>query len=75
MSRPYVGSYQRHFSPYKKAHYVRLDTAIPRAINHLLLHGMPGDVFELAHSEFGFQVATVKVHVGGKITIRWRIAE
>jgi len=50
--------------------YVRVQTAIPRAVEILLWLGSPGDVVELSHAEFGFTIATIKVHVGGKVTIQ-----
>jgi len=50
--------------------FVRLDTAIPRAVQLLILQGQPGDVIELAHHEHGFQIATIKIHSGGKFNIQ-----
>lgn len=49
-----------------KRHYSTISRAIPRAIE-LALTGntMPGDVVEFSHAEFGFQIATLKLRVGG----------
>jgi len=49
--------------------FARLDTCIPRAVQLLLLEGHPRDVIEIAHADHGFQIATVKIHAGGKFTI------
>lgn len=51
-------------------HYVRVTTAIPRAIFLLLGSGQPGGRVEVAHAEHGFQIAVITVHVGGSIDIR-----
>lgn len=50
--------------------YVRVQTAIPRAVEILLWNGSPGDVVELSHAELVFAIATITVHVGGKVTIQ-----
>jgi hypothetical protein len=55
--------------------FARLTTAVPRIVQLLLDFGQPGDVAEVAHAEFGFQIATIKVHVGGRIDIKWTIKE
>ena len=55
--------------------YVRLNTALPRCVNLLLDVGQPGDVAEISHAEHGFQIATVKIHAGGKIDIKWTITK
>jgi hypothetical protein len=58
-------------TPFKPMrHYARLNTAIPRAVMILLDEGKPGDVLELAHSEHGFQIATITIHVGGLFKIK-----
>lgn len=51
--------------------YTRLSTAIPRATQLLMEYGEPGSVAELAHAEHGFQIGTVKIHVGGKLSINF----
>lgn len=48
----------------------RINTALPRAIQLLVMNGQPGDVAEIAHAEFGFQIATIRIHVGGRFTIQ-----
>ena len=54
-------------------YYARLDTAIPRAVQLLILEGQPKDVIELAHSEHGFQIGTIKIHVGGRIDVQFSL--
>lgn len=68
-SRPFIGSYVRKNVVLKTRNYARLNTALPRAMTALLTEGQPGDTFELASREFGFQIATIRVHVGGKFTV------
>lgn len=56
-------------------YYTQLTNAIPRAMQLLLLHGQPGDVAEISNANFGFQIATIKVHVGGRFTITTVLGE
>ena len=51
-------------------HYSAISRAIPRAVELALLAGVPGDVVEFSHAEHGFQIATVKLMVGGRIDIQ-----
>lgn len=68
--RPYQATHLRNHTPISRPrHFGRIDTAVPRMIQLLIQNGHPGDVVEIAHSEWGFQIATVKIHVGGKLTI------
>lgn len=53
----------------KPRRYTLLSTAIPRAVQLLMLSGQPGDVVELASHDFGFQVMSVKLHANGNLTI------
>ena len=75
MARPLIATwYRKPGQPAMKTrHYARLTTAVPRSIALLLEEAHPGDVVEIAHSEWGFQVATIKVHVSGKIDLNWTI--
>jgi len=54
----------------KARRFVRLDTAVPRMIQLLMLNGEPGDVVEIASYEFGFSALTITAHVGGGFTIQ-----
>ena len=47
-------------------YYGKLATALPKCIERLVLDGQPGDTYEVAHRDFGFQVATVRVGVHGR---------
>ena len=51
-------------------HYSATTRAIHRAVELALLSGMPGDVVEFSHADYGFQIATVKLLVGGRIDIQ-----
>lgn len=71
-TRPYVVSFLRDKGAvtFKAPRYFsRLDTAVPRGVAILLCEGQPGDVVEVASNDFGFQIATIKVHAGGRLTI------
>lgn len=50
--------------------YSRIDTAVPRATQLLILEGEPGDVMELAHVN-GKQLGTIKMKVNGHIVANW----
>lgn len=52
-----------------RRHYTRVSRAIPRAVELCLLDGQPSDRIEFSHSEFGFQIAVVTLHVGGSISL------
>lgn len=72
-ARPYVMSFLRgkDNTPFKPMrHYARLNTAVPRAMAILLDEGQPGDVIELASTDFGFQVATITIHTGGVFKVQ-----
>lgn len=47
--------------------FARLDTAIPRATQLLMLEGQPGNVVEFSHAVTGLQLGTIKLRVGGKM--------
>ena len=72
-SRPFVASYIHNGVVTHMRHYARINTVIPRAVTHLLDTGHPGDIVEIAHNEFGFQIGTVKVRAGGRIEIKWQL--
>jgi len=74
-ARPILATIFRKNIAHAVRHYARVDTAFPRAVQILMQHGEPGDVVEFAHSEHGFQIGTVKIHVGGKINVKWTILE
>lgn len=76
--RPFVLSYfTKHGStvgaPVLTAmrYYARLTTCVPQAVKHLLEQGQPGDVVEIASSNFGYQVGFARVKAGGRIDIQW----
>lgn len=72
-TRPYVMSFLRGKgkTPFKPMrHYARLNPAIPRVMALLLDEGQPGDVIELASTDFGFQVATITIHTGGVLKVQ-----
>lgn len=56
--------------PLRTRRYARIQTAIPRAISWLLLEGEPGDLVEFSLAHSGTQLAVIKVHAGGGITIK-----
>lgn len=71
MKRNYIVTLHRARQPVgTPRHYSRLDTAFPRCVQRLLQDGQPGDLYEVAHAEFGFQIGTIKVHTGGKIDLK-----
>lgn len=67
--RPILATLYRKHQPVWVRRYSRITTALPRAVQLALLEGQPGDVVEFAHSDFGFQIATVKLSVNGHIRI------
>lgn len=69
MSRHIVATLHHKGKPVWNRRYARIDTAFPRAVELLIIDGEPGDVIEFSHSEYGFQIGTVKIKAGGKITI------
>ena len=69
--RTILATLYRKNKPEARRQYARISTAFPRAVQLLMLEGEPGDVIEFAHADFGFQIGTVKIHVGGKITVNW----
>jgi len=44
--------------------YANVTNAIKKGIELFIFSGHPGDVLEISHSNFGFQIATVKTKVG-----------
>lgn len=70
MSRPIIATLFHKNQPVYTRHYARVTTAIPRSIAIILERGEPGDVVELAHGEWGFQIATIKVQVGASIKLQ-----
>ena len=59
----------------KPRRYTRISNSVPRAVYLLMMKGQPGDVVEIASADFGFQAMTVKLHVGGGLTITNMIKE
>jgi len=70
-SRPILATVFRKKIPHAVRRYARIDTAYPRALQILIQQGEPGDVVEFSHSEWGFQIGWIKIHVGGKISGEW----
>ena len=69
-SRPIIATFYHRKRAARPRHFARVDTAVPRCMLRLLQHGEPGDVIELAHAEFGFQIGTLKIQAGGAFTIQ-----
>ena len=47
-------------------YYETVTSALSRGVNLALLTGEPGDVLELSSSNYGYQIATLKIKVGSK---------
>lgn len=74
MNRPYVVTLHRKRKQVgNPRRYARLDTAFPRSVQRLILDGEPGDLYEVAHAEFGFQIGTVKVNAKGKVALNFTL--
>lgn len=41
--------------------YARIETAIPRAVQLLMLYGKHGSVIELSHADYGFGIGSVRL--------------
>jgi hypothetical protein len=46
--------------------YTKLSKALARGVELALLTGQPGDVLEISSSNFGYDIATVKLSVNAK---------
>ena len=70
-SRPFTLTFDRKGKNFigVTRHYTKVNNAIVKSIALLLEYGQPGDVAEISSSTFGYQLATVKIHVGGRFTI------
>lgn len=53
--------------------YVAPINAMRRGAELLILTGQPGDVIQISHAEFGFEIAVIKLHVGGKMSLTWTL--
>ncbi len=64
MGRPIVLSWVRQRKlVLKPRHYAKVENCLAQVMKQSFWLADPGDVFEVAHAEFGFQIATVKVGV------------
>ena len=70
-NRPFALSFDRKGKNFIgiTRHYTKINNAVTRAVSLLLEYGRPGDVAEIFSRNFGYQIATVKIHVGGRFTI------
>lgn len=71
MSRPILATFYHKNEQKNARRYARIDTALPKAVYRLILEGEPGDVIEFSHAEWGFQIGTAKIKVGGNIILNW----
>lgn len=72
IAKPYVVIlFRNHKQLGKSRHYIRLDTAIPKCVNRLLVGGEPGDKFIIMHADFQFRVGFVSMNKLGRINIRF----
>lgn len=70
-----VAQFHRNNQPIlAKRYFNRVDTAIPRCVQLVLLDGEPGDTIQISSSEFGYWIADIRVRAGGKIDIKWGLA-
>jgi hypothetical protein len=67
--RPILAQLHRGKELVWSRYYVKISTAIPRAVGLAILEGQPGDVVEFSNSNFGFLIATCKLSVTGKLSI------
>ena len=70
---PIVATFYRKNKELSSRRFSRIGTAFPRAVQVLMLDGQPGDVVEFSSREWGFQIGTVKIHAGGRMSITWSI--
>lgn len=72
MTRPYIVTLHRKRKPVgSPRHYSRLDTAFPRCVQRLIQDGQPGDCYEVASADHGFQVGTVTINAKGNVALRF----
>lgn len=55
-------------SPYMIRRYVRLSTAMPRAMALLIEQGQPLDVVEFFHADTGVFLGFLRLHTGGRVS-------
>jgi hypothetical protein len=70
-TRPLLATWHRgEFTPRKPRRYARISTALPRILQLLILEGQPKDIVQISLADHGTWIADIKLHVGGKITIK-----
>lgn len=69
--RNLIVTLHRKRKPLWARRYLRLDTAIPRITELMILGGEPGDVAEIAHAVTGMQIGTVRLRAGGNLITNW----
>lgn len=69
--RPVLAQLHRGTEVVWTRHYSTIVNAYRRAVELSMIIGHPGDVVEFSNTNHGFQIGTVKLHVGGKIDIEW----
>lgn len=74
-NRPLVATLYFHGEQPKMRYYSRISTAFPRAVQLLMSEGKPGDTVEIASNNFGYQIGTARLSVGGSINVKWTIKE
>lgn len=70
-TRPYLAQLHRGDKTLWKRSYQSFTNAARRATELALLQGEPGDVMEFSNNDTGFQIGTMKLHVGGSLTLEW----
>lgn len=69
MKRPITAELHRAGRVIWTRHYARVSTALPRALQVLILEGHPRDTIAFSHQDLGFEIGTLRIHAGGKIVI------
>jgi hypothetical protein len=69
--RPIVATLLRKNAVVWSRRYLKLDNAIPRAVQLAMQEGQPRDVIEFSHVDTGMQIGTVKLSVGNKLVSNW----
>ena len=51
--------------------YARIETALRKAVEIMIMDGQSGDVLEFYVRKSGYQIATVRMSARGKLDIQW----
>lgn len=71
MTRNIVATLLRKNKPVFTRRYARVDTAVPRLSQVMMLEAQPRDVVELSHAVTGLWIGSIIMRVHGKLESTW----